>query len=334
MERSATISIAANTGITGALFGMALIAYAARTCIRTLVVKQFLVEDALLLLAVVCLCGTTGLAFSNMHSLYNTLAVILHGPDLTQLVDTLNQIPEISKRNNAAATLWWSVIYPVKLAFLFFFRRLIVRLPRLYIWWWVALPLTVLAWAGALVADWLTCPYTTIDRVLSCSGSAADARVVRDTAATTAVDVVTDIVVLSFPVVLLWEVRVDLRQKFALGISLCLSIVMIAVAIVRISTFRLTNGEVDIVWLAFWQQQESSIAVIVVSVSAFRSLFVSASMTRPKRKPLRQSVNDWRRRLERRRIGPTTDEQEVPGSNMLPQVPSPTLTGMSSLMRR
>lgn len=189
MERSATISIAANTvsksryfcsaipptnlqraqGITGALFGMALIAYAARTCIRTLVVKQFLVEDALLLLAVVCLCGTTGLAFSNMHSLYNTLAVILHGPDLTQLVDTLNQIPEISKRNNAAATLWWSVIYPVKLAFLFFFRRLIVRLPRLYIWWWVALPLTVLAWAGALVADWLTCPYTTIDRVLCTS---------------------------------------------------------------------------------------------------------------------------------------------------------------------
>ncbi|KAL8957846.1 MAG: hypothetical protein Q9193_004983 [Seirophora villosa] len=85
---------------------MALVAYAARTCIRTLVVKQFLVEDALLLLAVVCLCGTTGLAFSNLHSLYNTLAVILHGPDLTQLVDTLNQIPEISKRNNAAATLW------------------------------------------------------------------------------------------------------------------------------------------------------------------------------------------------------------------------------------
>ncbi|KAL8906158.1 MAG: hypothetical protein Q9207_002191 [Kuettlingeria erythrocarpa] len=191
---------------TGALFGIALIAYAARTYIRTFVVKQFLVEDGLLLFAVVCLCGTTGLAFRNMPSLYNILAVILHGPDLQRLVETLHEIPEISKRNNAAATLWWAVIYPVKLAFLFFFRRLI--------------------------------------------------------------------------------------------------------------------------------QQESSIAVTVVSISAFRSLFVAASMNRPTRKPFRQSVNEWRRKVERRRIGPTTNEQEIPVADTLPRVPSPTLTGMSSLLRR
>lgn len=146
--------------------GIALMAYAARNYIRTFVVKQFLVEDALLLFAVVSLCGSTVLAFSNMHSLYNILAVILHGPDLGQLLDTLNQIPEVSKRNNAASTLWWCVIYPVKLAFLFFFRRLIVRLPKLYMWWWLALPITMLAWAGALIAGWLTCPYTKIDEVL------------------------------------------------------------------------------------------------------------------------------------------------------------------------
>ncbi|KAI4136964.1 MAG: hypothetical protein LQ341_005353 [Variospora aurantia] len=345
-EKSSSISIAANqfsslddlVEILNQLISgeHTLMAYAARTYIRTFVVKQFLVEDALLLLAVVCLCGSTALAFSNMHSLYNILAVILHGPDLGQLVDTLNQIPEVSKRNNAASTLWWCVIYPVKLAFLFFFRRLIVRLPKLYMWWWLALPITVLAWAGALIAETSPPVMAKADEKTNaaCSGSAGESRVIRDTAATTAVDVITDIIVLSFPVVLLWEVRVDVRQKFALGISLCLSIVMIVVAIVRISVSRLANGEVDIVWLAFWQQQESSIAVIVVSVSAFRSLFVSASMNRPVRKPLRQSVNDWRRRIEIRRLGPTTNEQELPVADTLPQVPSPTLTGMSSLVRR
>lgn len=133
--------------------------------------KQFLVEDGLLLFAVVCLCGTTALAFSNMPSLYDILAVILDGPevqlrpDFERLLSSLFEIPEISKRNNAAATLWWA-FYPVKLAFLFFFRRLIVRLPSLYAWWGLALMLTILAWAGALVADWLTCPCTTITQVL------------------------------------------------------------------------------------------------------------------------------------------------------------------------
>ncbi|KAI4193928.1 MAG: hypothetical protein LQ346_003789 [Caloplaca aetnensis] len=212
-ESTSDISITSNKVATGILFGIALIAYAARTYIRTFVVKQFLVEDA-------------------------------------------------------------------------------------------------------------------------CYGPAGNSRVIRDTAAATAIDVITDIMVLSFPIILLWEVRVDVRQKFALGISLCLSIVMIVVAIIRISAFRLTNGEVDMVWLAFWQQQESSIAITVVSISAFRSLFVAASVNGPIRRPFRQSVNEWRRKVERRRIGPTTNDQEMPVFGTLPRVPSPTLTGMSSLLRR
>lgn len=151
---------------TGILFGIALIAYAARTYIRTFVVKQFLVEDGLLLFALVSLCGTTGLAFRNMKLLYNVLGISLHGLDLGLLLDASHQIPGISRGNSAAFTLGLCVIYPVKLAFLFFFRRLAVRLPRLYAWWWLALTLTILAWVAAVVAVWLTCPFTSITKVL------------------------------------------------------------------------------------------------------------------------------------------------------------------------
>ena len=126
----------------------------------------------------------------------------------------------------------------------------------------------------------------------ACSGSAGNFRIIRDTAITTAVDVVTDMVVLSFPIVLLWGFRVDVSQKSALALFLCLSVVMVIVAIVRISLFRLGDGEVDIVWLAFWQQQESSVAVIVSSLSAFRQLFVAKSVPQLLRKLIRQSVND------------------------------------------
>lgn len=84
---------------------------------------------------------------------------------------------------------------------------------------------------------------------------------------------------------------------------------MTDVAIVRMSGIRLASGDVDIIWITFWQQQKSSVAVMVVSLSAFRTLFIARSANEPPRKPLRQSVNDWRRRIERRRLGPTTDEQ-------------------------
>lgn len=201
-----------------------------------------------------------------------------------------------------------------------------------------------------MVADLVTCPWTNVEKVLcedaismlrrtlidviACSGPAGNMRVIRDTAITTAADILTDFLVLSFPVVLLWDVRVGLRQNLALGLSLCLSLVMIIVAIVRIAGYRTINGEVDIVWLAFWQQQESSIAVMVVSISAFRALFVARSRNSPPKRPLRQSVNAWRRRIERRRLGPTTQENDFEPSGLLPQVPRPTLTGMSSVIRR
>lgn len=159
-------------------------------------------------------------------------------------------------------------------------------------------------------------------------------RIVRDTAIATAVDIVSDIVVLSLPIILLWRVRVDARQKIALGLSLCLSIITIIVAVVRMAGIRLANDRVDIVWLLFWQQQQSSIAVIIVSLSAVRAVFVAKSMHQPPRKPLKRSLNDWRRGVHRRRLGPTTNDLETNNQETLPRVPSPTLSAMSSVIRR
>jgi hypothetical protein len=88
-------------------------------------------------------------------------------------------------------------------------------------------------------------------------------------------DILTDILVISFSLALLWKVRINMRQKFGLGIILCLSIAMIIIAAVRIAGIKGDHGEVDIVWLAFWQQQECSTALIMICVSAFRSLFVA-----------------------------------------------------------
>ena len=143
-------------------------------------------------------------------------------------------------------------------------------------------------------------------------------------------DIMSDLLVLSLPVSILWKVRISVRQKIGLAFSLCLSGVMIIVTIIRIAGMRQRgSGSVDIVWVAFWQQQECSIAVLMVSVSAFRSLFVPSPATPALQRQQRYSPSEKGRRLLRRR--PDPDLYDTHETNGLPQIPSATLTAMATV---
>ncbi len=152
--------------MTGTLFALAIITYAIRTYIRARILRQFSTEDVLLMLAVLCLIGTTALAYSTMQGHYGLLAVVPHVGGSGLLFKLFAKIPEISKKSNAASTLWWFVLFPVKLAYLFFFRRLSGHLRGLTIWWWCVVPFTIAAGLVSVVASWLTCPYFTVEGLL------------------------------------------------------------------------------------------------------------------------------------------------------------------------
>lgn len=136
---------------------------------------------------------------------------------------------------------------------------------------------------------------------------------------------------ISFPLTLLWKVRMNLRQKFGIGLILCLSSVMIIIAIVRIGGMKGAHGEVDTVWLSFWQQQECSTALTMVSASAFRSLLVDPTAKKRQHGNYHYSPSYWRQRLMRQRRGGESSDEETNGR--LPQIPRATLTGMTSLIR-
>ena len=156
-------------------------------------------------------------------------------------------------------------------------------------------------------------------------------------------DVTSDILVVSLPVALLWKVRINIWQKVGLSLSLCLSLVMVFVTVVRMAGIKLAGG-VDIVWLGFWQQQECSIAVIMVSVSAFRSFFVAGAAR--KRSPKLPIAS--RKVILANNQSPMEDTSESQGltaSNagrtstslslpvQLPQIPSATLTSVRGFIQ-
>ncbi|KAF6225196.1 hypothetical protein HO133_010393 [Letharia lupina] len=326
------VPIDVNKGVTGALFGLAIIAFIIRSYICIRIHKKVHVEDFILLFAVMSLCAATGLAYATLTAQYALLQLVLHGFEGDIVFRLLGEIPSISKEENAATNLWWLVIFSVKMAFLFFFRRLISRLRSLNVWWWFVTALTIIAGLVSVAASWLTCPYFTIGGLLSCAGTSADHRTIRDTAITTVMDIMSDLLVLSLPVSILWKVRISVRQKIGLAFSLCLSCVMVVVTIVRVAGMRQRgSGSVDIVWLAFWQQQECSIAVLMCSVSAFRSLFVPSPARTPIPRQQRDSPSEKRRRFPHRR--PDPDLYDTHETNGLPQIPSAKLAGIATEIR-
>lgn len=122
--------------MTGALFGAAILAAATRIYIRVIKLKQFTIEDGLLLFAVAILCAVTVLYYLTLDNMYNLLDLILLGMGDRLLLDVIKAIPRESKEANTLSMLNWLVIFPVKFGYLFFFRKLVSRLRKIEIWWW------------------------------------------------------------------------------------------------------------------------------------------------------------------------------------------------------
>ena len=82
-------------------------------------------------------------------------------------------------------------------------------------------------------------------------------------------DILTHILIIS--AALLWPIKINLRQKFAIGGYLGLSIFMIIIATIRVALAPLSQGVTDSVWLFFWQFVEAATAIIMICLTAVRS---------------------------------------------------------------
>lgn len=127
--------------------------------------------------------------------------------------------------------------------------------------------------------------------------------------------------VVSIPVILLWKVKINLRRKLALWGILCLSIFTAITAIIKVAGGNIGHDQVDSAWVIFWEQAEASVAIIVVSVSAFRTLFVTHRASKQQSPAHHTSTTGliWSRIARRH--------------DNLPAAPAPTLAGARTYIR-
>ena len=94
------------------------------------------------------------------------------------------------------------------------------------------------------------------------------------------------------------------------------------ISIIKVAGGNTTDGGVDTSWVLFWYEIEAAVAIIVVSVSAFRALFI-AHQAMKYRSPAENgsSWNIWNRKSK----GSRPEELPVP--------PAPVLSGVSTHIR-
>ena len=181
--------------------------------------------------------------------------------------------------------LFYSCLWTVKLSFLFFFRRLGSKVRGIQVWWWVVLVVTGLTWVASVadidyqcaLSDYMyivtKCP--TLERVHFQN---------RTFYANCAADVLTDILIVSIPVLMLWRVRIPLKQKLLLMAIFSVTVVIMAVAIIRVAVVHENDQNADISWLYLWSGLEAATACIIACVASFRQLFTSAAQQKPQHK--------------------------------------------------
>lgn len=139
--------------------------------------------------------------------------------------------------------------------------------------------------------------------------------------------------VVSIPIIILRKSKIKLRQKLVLGIFLCLSIAMVVVALTRISAYRL-RGVIDLTWQIFWQYMEGCIALIMASLTTFRTAFIIVSSKRNEKKRKGPSYS-MHQRLKAKLSRNRSDELEKwANEEGLPTIPGATLTGMRTFIHR
>ncbi|KAK7740482.1 hypothetical protein SLS53_005325 [Cytospora paraplurivora] len=147
--------------------------------------------------------------------------------------------------------------------------------------------------------------------------------------------------VVSIPIIVLRHSLLSRSTKFGLVIFLCLSIFMAICAIVRIAGFHYKGVEDD-TWEFFWQHTEGAVAVMMASITAFRTLFVKQTNNSDDKTPPASPVQSLLQRLFGRfqslaRAQPDekpTDTGSRPSFTLkLPKLPSPIFTGMRTFIQ-
>ncbi|KAF3771388.1 hypothetical protein M406DRAFT_220852, partial [Cryphonectria parasitica EP155] len=272
-------------GINWLFFSLSVIALASRLYIRITVFRKLIAEDFLMLATLCLLIADEALGQRFSATIYWFMGVLngtkSYGTDLTGFLDAASAM---LKALGSAIIFFLAALYVIKANFMFFFRRLGSRGSKLFFTlWWIAFGIVMACGVVSLCMGIQTfrCLFNGIVYTLENCESDADQNVYFTYfKVTVALDIITDAIIIAFPIWILWGVQISTRKKVALGAIFSLVGLTIVATILRgaILTSVFEESEagktINIPWIWFWFHIELCISVIVACLVSFRSLFM------------------------------------------------------------
>ncbi|KAJ5566588.1 hypothetical protein N7535_008226 [Penicillium sp. DV-2018c] len=283
------LSVGGLIAITWVGAGLGILFTTARIAIRLIYIKRLLADDYFMLLALAFLVTNAVLqTLQAPHLFYLVLSTT--GPDI------VHHGLRYTYYEFAIIGLFWSVLWSVKASFLALFWMISEGLPRYRRVWWATIAFAVLAYIGCWIGSVYTCHppsnyfkfgmtgfippgFTTLFPNIvagKCTKSIDQTGSIISISYSTAVDILTDLLIMSLPLRILWQSKINMQQKIGLVILFCLGFVIVAAAIVR--AVEITGkAYTDQVALAVWSVVESSISVVVGCLPPFRAIISNKS---------------------------------------------------------
>ncbi|KAF2204503.1 hypothetical protein GQ43DRAFT_493224, partial [Delitschia confertaspora ATCC 74209] len=119
------------------------------------------------------------------------------------------------------------------------------------IYWWAVALLNVGIMGYGICGYCLVCAYINDLRVFTCNSGAGKPRLVRHSIGQMSLNILGGLLILFIPIRIIWTIRVSWGQKLALICSLCLTIFMIIITIIRVSGL-VNDGAIDNTWEVYW----------------------------------------------------------------------------------
>ena len=254
----------------------------ARLVIRLKVYGRLMVDDGLVILAMICLLTNDIVYTMARHYIYVIQSVQFdHLPkpsNYQQVTDTY------AKYQWANAYLFFTVIWAVKGSFLAYYDDLTKRLTPFRRAWWATIVFTILTYIGSLFA------YAFLDG-LHIKTNLKNEAIKYQFAADLSTDVfsmsslcVCDLVqlrltikmreVAAIPLTLALKAQIPTRQKLALAGVFSLGLIVTIFSIIRFALTSPARGTVSPSWIGGWSSIEQSVSVIVACLASFRVLAI------------------------------------------------------------
>ena len=141
----------------GIFFALAVILAVLRITMRLYKFHRIYADDGFLIVAMAALISSHGLTFSSLADSYSFAHTF--EAELPLSPETRERTTRTATYTTTSLVLAWITIFAVKLSFLYYFRTLVQRLPRLMIWWQIVLIVCIPVAVVSICATFIVCPY-------------------------------------------------------------------------------------------------------------------------------------------------------------------------------